>query len=494
MQELVSSSVRQSPVRRKLVVASERDRANIEGGGIEHLVHFLGGDADAQATLRNAFPLVALAFSDEGEADLREDLGALQALKTVPEIPVERIAVGAAAESCALVRTLVEGGVGRLARFTSSVTAELAILRREREALLENYRALEDAFQARNWEPVTEIFAHDPYVDPKDEGIGQLLATAHVEQLLPVSSLGVAGLALHLHSIPKDGGELVVVLSYVENGEGVAEWTVPYAQLAAGWNFFALPRACGGGARTLRLRVSTTGGEMVGLSLGYPIASERYTARSEIVHPDLDLRPLAFRVFAGLPGVKPARMPRMIGPTTLLDGRFIEDYRLAVDLLSQIVDVSVTPIVPEFQTVRFLEHEHAVVCHPLPSGITAGTIGRAVEPGTISFSASAVIDHPQGAPAAVSFLLAPANSNARSEVAELARKGAVKPSAVFSGWRDVNAGQAININFQLDEPVREAMDLMILSRAVTESVDFSWLKVSGFRLVKQTGGAPHVRQ
>ncbi len=493
MQELMSSSVRQSPAKRRLVVASDRDRANVEGSDIEHLVHFLETGTSSQTPLQNAFPLVGLAFSDEGEAELRVGLAAVNALGTVPEVPIQRVDLGSKAESLALVRTLVEGGVGRLARFTTSVTSEVAILRREREALLENYRALEDAFQARNWEPVTEIFAHDPYVDPKDEGIGQLLATGYVEQLLPVSSHGVAGVALHLNSVPREGGELSVMLSYVENGEGVAEWTVPYAQLAGGWNFFALPRTCGGGARTLRLRVSTTGAETVGLSLGYPIASERYTARSETPHADLDLRPLAFRVYTGLPGVRPTRMPNMIAPTALLDGHFIEDYRLAVDLLSQIVDVSVTPIVPEFQTVRFLEHEHAVVCHPLASGISAGTIGRAVEAGTISFSASAIIDHPKGAPAAVSFLLAPANSNARSEVAELARKGSAKPSAFFSGWREVTAEQAVNINFQLDEPVRAPMDLMILSRAVTDSVDFSWLKVSGFRLVKQSGGTSHVR-
>ena len=94
------------------------------------------------------------------------------------------------------------------------------MLRREREVLFENYRALEDAFQARNWEPVAEVFGHDPYVDPKDEGIGQLLSSAYVEQLLPVSSLGVAGIALHLHSVPKDGAELVVTLSYVESRRG----------------------------------------------------------------------------------------------------------------------------------------------------------------------------------------------------------------------------------------------------------------------------------
>lgn len=479
---------------RRLVAVSERDWPRIVGSEIEHLVVRLEEDGRAPVLLKNAFPLIAVAFSDEGEAGLRESLAAVRSMGSVPEPPIQRLDPANMAESLALLRGLIEGGLGRLARYSASLTSELALLRRERETLLENYRALEDAFQARSWEPVAEAFAHDPYSDPKDEGIGQLLANAYIEQLLPISSLGVAGFALHLHSVPKASGEMVVALSYLESGEGVAEWTVPYAQLVPNWNFFSLPRACGGAARTLRLRVSATGPETVGLSLGYPIAGERYSARSEQPHPDLDLRPLAFRVFTGLPGVKPAAVPNMIAPSNLLEGQFIVDYRLAVDAMSQIADVSVTPIVPEFQTVRYLEHEHAVVCHPLPSGISAGAISRAVEPGTISFSASAIIDHPEGAPAAVSFLLAPANSNARSEVAELARKGAARPSAFFSGWREVSAKQSVNVNIQLEEPLRGPMDLLILSRAVTESVDFSWLKVSGFRLVKQSAEAADARR
>lgn len=493
MQELTSSGIGKRLVARKLIAASDRERSCFEGSDLEHLVIFLDANGPPPATLQNAFPLVAVAFSDEGEADLQERLALLGPLGTVPRVPLQRLDPVNTSDSFPLLRALTEGSVGRLARYSASITSELAILRRERETLLENYRALEDAFQARNWEPVSEIFSHDPYADPKDEGIGQLLTAAFVEQLLPVSSLGVAGFALHLHAVPRASGELVVALSYLESGEGVAEWTVPYAQLVAGWNFFSLPRACGGAARTLRLRISATGPETVGLSLGYPIAGERYSARSELQHPDLDLRPLAFKVFTGLPGVKPSRTPNMIAPSNLLEGQYTIDYRLAVSTLSQIADVSVTPIVPEFQTVRFLEHEHAVVCHPLPSGISAGAVSRAVEPGTISFSASAFIDHPQGQPAAVSFLLAPANSNARSEVAEVARKGAARPSAFFSGWREVSSSEVVNINIQLDEPVRGPMDLMILSRAVTDSVDFSWLKVSGFRMVKQFTEAGDVR-
>jgi hypothetical protein len=478
---------------RKLIAASDRDRSCFAGSDIEHLVVYLDGRSHAPATFLNTFPLIAVAFSDAGEADLQERLVAFEALGTIPPVPVQRLDPVTTPDSLPLLRALTEGSIGRLARYNASITAELAILRRERETLLENYRALEDAFQARNWEPVSEIFSHDPYSDPKDEGIGPLLATAFIEQLLPVSSLGVAGFALHLHAVPRSSGELVVALSYLESGEGVAEWIVPYAQLGANWNFFSLPRVCGGAARTLRLRISATGPEAAGLSLGYPIAGERYSARSELPHPDLDLRPLAFKVFTGLPGVKPAITPNMIAPSGLLEGQYIVDYRLSVDTLSQIADVSVTPMVPEFQTVRFLEHEHSIVCHPMASGISAGAVSRAIEPGTISFSANAIIDHPEGKPAAVSFLLAPANSNARSEVAEVARKGAAKPSTFFSGWREVNSREVVNINMQLDEPVRGPMDLMILSRAVTDSVDFSWLKVSGFRLVKQFTEAADAR-
>ncbi|MCR4266983.1 DUF6212 domain-containing protein [Nitratireductor sp. ZSWI3] len=482
----MSSGVRQVPSRRRLVVASERDRSSIEGTAIEHLVFFFDADARTKAVLQDIFPLLAVAFSDAAEADLKQDLAAIRSLGTIPDVPLQRLDAKNGAQSCALIAALLEGGVGRLSSFTASVTSELAMLRRERETLLENYRALENAFQARNWEPVAEIFAHDPYVDPRDEGIGHLLATAGVEQLLPVSSHGVAGIALHMHSVPKDGGELVVSLSYVETGEGVAEWVVPFRDLAADWNYLALPQSCGGGGKTLRLRISAGGAETVGLSLGHPIASERYTASSEHPHPDLDLRPLAFRVYTGVPGVKPSPVPNMIAPTALLDGQFIEDYRLPIDLLRQIIDVSVSPIVPEFQTIRFLEHENAVVCHPLPSGISAGAIIRAVEPGTTSFSASAVIDHSEGAPAAVSLLLAPANSNPRAEVAEIARRDSASPTTFFSGWREVGPDSPVNINMQLDEPLSGPMDLMILSRAVGESVDFSWLKVSGFRLVKQS--------
>lgn len=493
----MSLATRQVPASRKLVLASGHDRRIIDDSPIGHLVRYLDPAFSVRTVLRDCFPLVAVAFSDEAEADLKEIQTAMQRLKTVPSVALHRLDARDSVAALELLAALLGGGVGRLASFSASVAAELALLRRERESLLENYRALEDAFQARNWEPLAECFAHDPYVDPKDEGIGQLLASGHVDQLLPVSSHGVAGLSLHFHSVPKSGGELILTLGYVESDEGIAEWRVDYRDLVPEWNFFSLPRACGGGAKTLRLRVSTRGAETIGLSLGYPIASERYTTRSDIEHSDLDLRPLAFRIYTGVPGVAPVMTPNMIAPTSLPNGAAVQDYLLPVDILKRVIDVSVSDIVPEFETISFLEHEHALVCHPLPTGITAGAISGAVEQGTMSFSANAIIDHPEGAPAAVGFLLAPADANQRSKIAEIGRDETAGPSAFFSGWREVGPDRPISISMQLDEPLSGPMDLMILSRAVGDTVDFSWLKVSGFRLVKQSGaaakGAIHVQ-
>lgn len=94
------------------------------------------------------------------------------------------------------------------------------------------------------------------------------------------------------------------------------------------------------------------------------IANERYAARARIPHADLDMRPLALRIFTGLPGVRPASLPNAIVPTSLIDGRKVDDYRLPIELLRNVANVSVTPLTPDFPTVRFLEHEDAIGCHP----------------------------------------------------------------------------------------------------------------------------------
>lgn len=472
-----------------MVLVGTSDRQVISAGPLGHLAVFTDELFRTDGTLRDIYPVLAVAASDAGESELEAAVTMIGELATVPAPPIiriERDIDGAAA----LAGTILEAGLGRLSGYVGTMSTELAMLRRDRETLFENYRVLEDAFRARNWEATSEIFAHDVFVDPKDEGFGRLMRDSWVEQLFPVSSFGVSGFSLHFAKTARGDGEVVLSLDYVESGEGVAEWMVPFSSIVEGWNFFSLPKACDGSPRTLRLRVSANGAEPPAPSLGHPIAAKRYAARARVIHGDLDHRPLALKVYSGVPGVRPNGMPNALAPTSLVAGRRIEDYRLPLEALRAVADVSVSPIVPDFQTIRFLEHEDAIVCHPLAAGISAGAVANVVVPGTVRFSARAVIDHPEGQPACVGFLLAPASANLRSEIAVLEREGATRRSAFFSGWRDVTASEPANINIMFDSPIQRTMNLVVLSRAKADSVDFSWLKVFDFRLVRHFEVAP----
>jgi len=483
-------NVQRHPRRNRYAIASGRDRALLEASPLSDLIVFVEPEAD-HTQLFNAFPLIGVAVSDAGAAELQASLKRLYRFKTLPEVPIIRLEGTTIDTEAALVKQVLECGLDRLTSHVTRVHTELAMLRRERETLFENYRALENAFHARNWDSVTEVFNHDPSVDPKDEGFANLLRESEIEQLFPVSSYAVSGFALHFRSLPSGrSGQIIVTLDYVENGEGIAEWIIPYGNIVADWNFFSLPKACDGGHRTLRLRVSATGGVSPELSLGHVITNERYAAKARVPHADLDMRPLAFRVFTGLPGVRPTTLPNVFVPTALITGRKVEDYRLPVELLRGISNVSVSSIEPDFPTVRFLEHEDAIVCHPLSEGITAGAVRRVVAPGTVRVSARAMIDHPEGQPGAVGFLLTNLSADIKAEIAALDRPSDMRSTALFSGWTEITAKQPVDINFMLDAPAARTMDLVVLSKATTDSVDFSWLKVFNFRLVKHLEARP----
>jgi Family of unknown function (DUF6212) len=474
----------------RYAIASGRDRALLESSPLGDLIVFVDLEND-HTRLHNAFPLIGVAVSDAGAADLQASLNRLRKIKSLPEVAIIRLEAATLETGAALVRQVLKSGIDRLADLSTGMNAELTMLRRERETLFENYRAIENAFHARNWEAATEVFRQDPCVDPKDEGIANLLRDSRIEQLFPVSSYAVSGFALHFRDIPsRRSGQLIVMLEYVESGEGIAEWIIPFGSIAADWNFFSLPKACDGGQRTLRLKISATGGAPPELSLGHAIVNERYAAKAQVPHADLDMRPLAFRIFTGLPGVRPTSLPNVFAPTSLIVGRRIEDYRLPVELLRAVTDVSVSSIEPDFPTVRFLEHEDAIVCHPLSEGITAGAVRRVVAPGTVRVSARAMIDHPEGQPGAVGFLLTPLSSDIKGEIAALGRASDTRSMALFSGWTEVTAAEPADINFMLDAPVARTMDLVILSKATKNSVDFSWLKVFNFRLVKHLEARP----
>jgi hypothetical protein len=345
-----------------------------------------------------------------------------------------------------------------------------------------NYRALEDAFRARNWEPLAEVFTHDPFVDPKDQGITSLLRDAGLEQDFPVASHGVAGFALHFRDAVAGPGAIAVALERVETAKTLAEWHVPFADIRAEWNHFALQRGSDGSPGSLRLRIRAKGGLPPTLSLGHPVLNLRYAARSSMAHGDLGHRPIAMRIFTGLPGVRPAGVSNTFAPASSPFPNQPTSYRLHPDQLRGVENVSLTSVVPDFQTVGYLEHENAIICHPLVTGLTAGVLKGAVASGTQKLSARAVIDHPEGRPAAAGLLLVPQGAALVAALRELLRSGTAPGETVFSGWREVGNSGPLTINMLLPHPIAAPMSLVLLSRAIADSVDYSWLKITDLRL------------
>jgi hypothetical protein len=187
-------------------------------------------------------------------------------------------------------------------------------------------------------------------------------------------------------------------------------------------------------------------------------------------------------------------LPNAIVPTSLINGRKVDDYRLPIELLRSVANVSVTPLTPDFPTVRFLEHEDAIGCHPLEEGITAAAIRRVVAPGTVRISARAVIDHPEGQPCVAGLLLVNLASDVKEEIDAITNMDRRRAQVLFSGWSEVAPNRPIDINFMLEEPIDRTMDLIVLSKAAGDSVDFSWLKIFNFRLVKHIEAASPVQE
>ncbi|MBV1796726.1 hypothetical protein KSF81_06450 [Siccirubricoccus sp. G192] len=208
-----------------------------------------------------------------------------------------------------------------------------------------------------------------------------MLADPGLTQLLPVSSSGVSGIALHFPDCARPSGILRVELEGVESGVVHGAWDLPSEKLRGGWTYFALSRACDNASQSLRLRLRGLEGAAPEPSLGYPIPHRRFAIQSPAAGPQVEYRPLAFRVYAGLPGIRPSGVMAML--SVVAQDRPYRDisFDLPPDLLGRVVDLSVRTEPPSFENVRFLEHEAAIVCHPLLSGTSIACLPEALPGG-----------------------------------------------------------------------------------------------------------------
>ncbi len=268
-----------------------------------------------------ALLLALLAASPAGLA-LMERFGHWVAERTAERPPPPRLVRDPADLTPALagLAEVAMVKLGAQAGLAVSALRSLAELRRVREDQQQRLTALEDFVTASHRQPHELAFN-----EARDPGAAQLElggrdGPQRISQLLPVASLGVSAIALHLgQPALTDIAELKVTLESVEDGMEHATWHVPPELHGAGWIILGLERGIAGLRRTLRLvlRVPAFQGTAL-LSLGGPQPLPMFRVCDAAGAPVAPAS-LALQVWIGLPGVPPPadavdRLPEGVSP------------------------------------------------------------------------------------------------------------------------------------------------------------------------------------
>ena len=241
-----------------------------------------------------------------------------------------------------VVPDLRTGSVAEFERYLlSHAIGEMTGLQRRMRDLLGSVSALRDelAHGTRIPPEITEllenlrlspprmIFANSPgkagvtvpRLPGNGEAGGQGGPVTVLAQRLPAWARGLTGIDLHVANTPVGSGTLLLSLHAVDAAKGLANWHIPYAELAPGWMPLRLPVALDQFHRALELRVCCIGAEAEPLHLSVaPVGlAEEFAlgqvtdAADEAATPldTADKHMLAMRLWGGLPGIAydPAR-------------------------------------------------------------------------------------------------------------------------------------------------------------------------------------------
>lgn len=292
-----------------------------------------------------------------------------------------------------------------------------------------------------------------------------------IRQRLPVSSQGLAAVALHVTMGARFGkGRLLVRLTALESGSQLISWAIPFEHLRPGWNFLEIPTVVAGPRQTVELEARWDGDLRAApqLSLsGQFIGTEGC--------PDMDggprLRnPLAMQIWTGLPGARrissafadPADLQR-----TILSGRQL--------LLSPATLSHTRLVAPQesvgFDVLTFKSDGRALQLHPVAGQISHAVIPTAIPAGTRRVSAAVQTDNVEGPWVEYAMMLAPAGARASFPTAETP----ISAPVLMTEWVSLPPGTLGSLILALEEPILGVGDLHIATRVPPGMSDsYAW--------------------
>lgn len=384
----------------------------------------------------------------------------------------------------------LEGFVALQAKLIGQQTRDLLELRRHHDALQESFSGVERYLAERVVPMLEETFVCEPEQAMALSEFRLAGNRPKRRQYLPVSTKTLGAVGLHVAEADGEAtGHVMAELAVPELNRTIGTWRIPVAFLQRGWMTLGLERTFGGLPKSAHLVVWSEGD--VGrtrLSLGAVNPLPLYQLSTTAGEP-VSARSLALKVFIALPGIELRHdaltfLPDdVVGETRAPPLRL---NRLAIPLQRLAAARLLVPKSSDqdFELLRLIEDEGAVLVHPRQDEPTIAYCEHCVPPGAIRLTADIVVDNP--AAQTVGFRLGVIGANAVEHM-DMHMMGAGRNgSSAFrmSDWVFVGPGQQQTISLSLQDPVgADGGSLLLATRMPDEtSPDFAWAKFVRLRV------------
>jgi hypothetical protein len=370
------------------------------------------------------------------------------------------------------------------AKLIGQQTRDLLALRKAHDGLQESFSALERYLGERAAPMLDEAFSCEP---GQPLPIGDLRPTersAGARQYLPVSTKSMGAFALHVaEPDPNASGDLCAEILVPETGRTIAAWRIPIAHLQRGWVTFGLERTAGGLPKSAHLLLRCEGDAgSARLSLGPINPLPLYQLATSTGRP-ITARSLALKVFVALPGILLNHDELTLLPDHMLSGPRSPPRplgRLAVApshlktpklVLPRGADQS------DFDLVRFIADEVAVLVHPGRDEPTVALFENCVPAGTRRLTGDILVDNP--AAPTVGFRLGIVASMPAERIPMEMMGDADRASSLrISDWTFIGPDRRQTISLSFDPPVGPEGASLVLATRTPDGVspDYAWAK------------------
>ena len=380
-----------------------------------------------------------------------------------------------------LLATTVLDRLNAYAGHVSRLSRELFHFRTEHENLLNAFAAIEGYLSATNIQPYRMVFENLP-ASPHS-----IVSPVFVRQLLPVSSLGLSTVEIHVgdwqRSVQMVAG-LSIELRTIEDGQLHETWRLPLEDIVPGW--LALPFKSGlvGHPRTpeLVIRPIANIGVLPDLALGELQPLRDFQAESTVAGEQPSWgRSLALRLWAGIPGVRPPALTVRLPEKSEHFAR-VTDVAVPFTMLAQASQLS-SHWQPSFQPVNYIAALQALEVHPAPSGVMWARIPN-VTIGSIPvrISVLCVVRSADAAPVEFAFAFAGRETSDAIQHVDADWEPAGQPGFTASEWRSVSFQKPALIHVRPIDQTQNG-DLYLGTRmAGGASNAFAWACFQSIRL------------